>query len=103
MMIDYKFEQLMNDTIKNWIEKKTDKNACSVLKFANVFLGYFGAPETNQTFGFLETTIALRILYRVWLAKISGAVQYEDAPRTGTMELHSGKDYHCECLCSGGE
>lgn len=103
MMIDYKFEQLMNDTTK-WNAKETDKNTTrSVLEFANVFLGYSGTPETNQQLRFLETAMILRILYCVWLAKISGAVQYEDAPRTGTMELHSGKDYHCECLCSRGE
>jgi len=91
----------MNDMIKIGLKTETDKNSCSVLKFANVFLGYSGTPETNQTCSVLEP--ALRILYCVWLAKISGAVQYEDAPRTGTMELHSGKDYHCECLCSRGE
>jgi hypothetical protein len=103
MMIDYKFEQLMNDTMKMDLKNKTDKHTCSVLKFPNVFLGYSGTPGTNQTYSFLETAMLLRILYCVWLAKISGAVQYEDAPRTGTMELHSGKDYHCECLCSRGE
>jgi hypothetical protein len=47
MMIDFKVEQLMNDMTK-WIANKTDGITSSVMKIANVFLGYSGTPGTNQ-------------------------------------------------------
>jgi len=86
-----------------WEVTKTNKDNCLVLGLEQVFLGYSGTPESNQPWRYLETTKVLGISYCVWLATISGVVQYEDAPRTGTMETHSGKDYFCECLCSRGE
>merc|ERR1712001_673261 len=102
MMTDNIFEQLKNDKIQ-WDVTKTNNENCLVLELEKVFLGYPGTPESNQPWGHLETNKVLGISYCVWLAMISGVVQYEDAPRTGTMEIHSGKDYYCECLCSRGE
>lgn len=102
MVIDNRFEQFSNDMIK-WAATKANKKINLVLTIIKVFLGSTGRPETNPTWQDLETNNVLKISSHVWLNKISGVVQYEDAPRTGTMELRSGKDYHCECLCSRGE
>jgi hypothetical protein len=102
MVIDNRFEQFSNDMIK-WEATKTNKKINLGLAIIKVFLGYTGTPETNPTWQKRETNNVSEISGHVWLIKISGVVQYEDAPRTGTMELHSGKDYHCECLCSRGE
>jgi len=101
-MIDNIFEQLKNDLIK-WAVTKINNYSNLVLELGKVFLGHPGTPESNQPWEYPETSNILGTSRHVWLAKISGVVQYEDAPRTGTMEIHSGKDYHCECLCSRGE
>jgi hypothetical protein len=102
MMIDNIFEQLKNEKIK-WAVTKINNHRNLVLESGKVFLGHYGTPESNQQLEYPETSKVLGNSRHVWLAMISGVVQYEDAPRTGTMEIHSGKDYYCECLCSRGE
>jgi hypothetical protein len=54
------------------------------------FLDVVAYQKPNQPVRVLETDMVLEMPYLVWLANISGVVQDEDAPRTGTMELHSG-------------
>ena len=84
-MIDNIFEQLKNEKIK-WAVTKINNHSNLVLESGKVFLGHYGTPESNQQLEYPETSKVLGNSRHVWLAMISGVVQYEDAPRTGTMK-----------------
>jgi len=54
--------------------------------FQNVFLGYVGSPENSQKSLHLPETYVSDSCILVGCNNISGVVQLEDAPRTGTIE-----------------
>ena len=64
-------------------------NINSNFKFKNAFLGYVGSPENSQTSLQLPETKSFfvsQLCILVGCNHISGVVQLEDAPRTGTIE-----------------
>lgn len=98
MMIDkIRFGQLLKDIIK-WEATKTNEKYLRQFQIYEKGISWKHWCTRNQAN--MERFQAINVigsLYRVCFVSISGVVQHEDAPRTGTMELNSGKDYNCEC------
>ena len=71
-----------NFNCQQWNSKVTSTQCLS----KNVFLGYVGSPENSQTSLQLPETYVSESCILVCCNYISGVVQLEDAPRTGTIE-----------------
>lgn len=87
-MIDKDFEQLENENIK-WQKFKTSQTPSrKIFEFSNIFLGVLEVHQKpiEHDSGIIKYKYDLKDPYYAWLVIISGVVQYEDAPRTGTMK-----------------
>jgi hypothetical protein len=87
-MIDKDFEQLEKENIQ-WQKFNTSRTPSrNIFEFSNLFLGVLEVHQKpiEHVSGIIKHKYDLKDPYYAWLVNISGVVQYEDAPRTGTMK-----------------
>ena len=87
-MIDKDFEQLEKENIQ-WQKFNTSQTPSrNIFEFSNLFLGVLEVHQKpiEHDSGIIKHKYDLKDPYYAWLVNISGVVQYEDAPRTGTMK-----------------
>jgi hypothetical protein len=87
-MIDKDFEQLEKENIQ-WQKFNTSRTPSrNIFEFSNLFLGGLEVHQKpiEHDSGIIKHKYDLEDPYYAWLVNISGVVQYEDAPRTGTMK-----------------